>query len=483
MALFDESKSENDLKIPYSIEAEEALLGSIFIKPDVIGDIVEIITPNDFYKNNYRIIFGEMLNVYNTGKIVDALVIKDSLEYQNLLDEIGGEDILYGLTDVVPTAANAVTYAQIIKERSVQRQLIETGERITRMAYRGYDDVEKMLDKAESMIFKIAESKQKKDVVSLKELAGLKISSLDEMSKYKGGLRGLSSGFTDYDSLTSGFHGSDLIILAARPAMGKTAFALNLALNVAKRGKHVLIFSLEMGNEQLFERLLSIDSKIKLKSIKDGTLADDDYTLLGNSMGRLSELPLYISDSSSVNILEIKAVARRLKAEGKLDFLLIDYLQLITPSEGSKKSREQEISEISRSLKIIAKELDIPVITLSQLSRGVESRNDKRPILSDLRESGAIEQDADMVMFLYREAYYASKVGMQPNGQNPNESNMPQQYTSQPTVSSTPELEEVEVIIGKHRSGPTGTIRLGFRPSYQQFVNIISDARVNQYPE
>ena len=200
-------------------------------------------------------------------------------------------------------------------------------------------------------------------------------------------------------------------------------------------------------------------------------------------MGRLSELPLYISDSSSVNILEIKAVARRLKAEGKLDFLLIDYLQLITPSEGSKKSREQEISEISRSLKIIAKELDIPVITLSQLSRGVESRNDKRPILSDLRESGAIEQDADMVMFLYREAYYASKVGMQPNGQNPNESNMPQQYTSQPTVSSTPELEEVEVIIGKHRSGPTGTIRLGFRPSYQQFVNIISDARVNQYPE
>ena len=483
MALFDESKSENDLKIPYSIEAEEALLGSIFIKPDVIGDIVEIITPNDFYKNNYRIIFSEMLNVYNTGKIVDALVIKDSLEYQNLLDEIGGEDILYGLTDVVPTAANAVTYAQIIKERSVQRQLIETGERITRMAYRGYDDVEKMLDKAESMIFKIAESKQKKDVVSLKELAGLKISSLDEMSKYKGGLRGLSSGFTDYDSLTSGFHGSDLIILAARPAMGKTAFALNLALNVAKRGKHVLIFSLEMGNEQLFERLLSIDSKIKLKSIKDGTLADDDYTLLGNSMGRLSELPLCISDSSSVNILEIKAVARRLKAEGKLDFLLIDYLQLITPSEGSKKSREQEISEISRSLKIIAKELDIPVITLSQLSRGVESRNDKRPILSDLRESGAIEQDADMVMFLYREAYYASKVGMQPNGQNPNESNMPQQYTSQPTVSSTPELEEVEVIIGKHRSGPTGTIRLGFRPSYQQFVNIISDARVNQYPE
>jgi len=484
MALFDENKNENDLKIPYSIEAEEALLGSIFIKPDVIGDIVEIITPSDFYKNNYRIIFSEMLNIYNTGKIVDVLVIKNSLEYQNLLDEIGGEDILYDLTDVVPTAANAVNYAQIIKERSVQRQLIETGEKITRMAYRGYDEVEKMLDKAESMIFKIAESKQRKDVVSLKELAGLKISSLDEMSKYKGGLRGLSSGFTDYDTLTSGFHGSDLIILAARPAMGKTAFALNLALNVARKGKHVLIFSLEMGNEQLFERLLSIDSKIKLKSIKDGTLADADYTLLGNSMGRLSELPLYISDSSSVNILEIKAVARRLKAEGKLDFLLIDYLQLITPSEGSKKSREQEISEISRSLKIIAKELNIPVVTLSQLSRSVESRTDKRPILSDLRESGAIEQDADMVMFLYREAYYASKIAQ--GGSNFNDPNMPQNYTEQPSanpISAMPEIEEVEVIIGKHRSGPTGTIKLGFRPSYQQFVNIISDAKVNLYPE
>ena len=473
MALFDESKSENDLKIPYSIEAEEALLGSIFIKPDVIGDIVEIITPNDFYKNNYRIIFGEMLNVYNTGKIVDALVIKDSLEYQNLLDEIGGEDILYGLTDVVPTAANAVTYAQIIKERSVQRQLIETGERITRMAYRGYDDVEKMLDKAESMIFKIAESKQKKDVVSLKELAGLKISSLDEMSKYKGGLRGLSSGFTDYDSLTSGFHGSDLIILAARPAMGKTAFALNLALNVAKRGKHVLIFSLEMGNEQLFDRLIASESKIRLKSLKDSTLTSEELISMGNGLGRLSELPIYISDSSSVTMLDIKATARRLKSEGKLDFMLIDYLQLISPAENSRKSREQEISEISRSLKILAKELNIPIVTLSQLSRGVEQRVDKRPILSDLRESGAIEQDADMVMFLYREKYYNKDTATEVDNVN-----IPSKYTqnSEETQKEDKnEMEKVELIIGKHRSGPTGTIELGFRPSYQQFVNVVDD--------
>jgi replicative DNA helicase len=309
----------------------------------------------------------------------------------------------------------------------------------------------------------------------------MKISSLDEMSKYKGGIRGISSGFSKYDELTSGFHGSDLIILAARPAMGKTAFALNLALNVAKAGKHVLVYSLEMGNEQLFDRLLSIESKIKLSAIKDGTLKDSDYTDLGNGMGRLAELPLYISDSSSVNILEIKAVARRLKAEGKLDFMMIDYLQLINPTAGSKKSREQEISEISRSLKIIAKELNIPIVTLSQLSRSVEQRTDKRPILSDLRESGAIEQDADMVMFLYREKYYNKDNAQQPGDSNNSE--VPSQYTKPKQQSNDEELEKVEVIVGKHRSGPTGTIILGFRPGYQQFVNVMGDDEATRHSQ
>lgn len=483
MELFDESKIENELKIPYSIEAEEALLGSIFIKPDAISEIIEVITPADFYKNNYRIIFEEMLKAYNMGKIIDTLLIVEALKKSEKLEEIGGEDIIYDLVDVVSTAANAINYAYVIKEKSIQRQLIETGEKITRMAYRGYDEVDTMLDKAESMIFKIAEAKQKKDVVSLNELAGMKISSLDEMSKYKGGIRGISSGFSKYDALTSGFHGSDLIILAARPAMGKTAFALNLALNVAKTGKHVLVYSLEMGNEQLFDRLLSIESKIKLSAIKDGTLKDADYTDLGNGMGRLAELPLYISDSSSVNILEIKAVARRLKAEGKLDFMMIDYLQLINPTAGSKKSREQEISEISRSLKIIAKELNIPIVTLSQLSRSVEQRTDKRPILSDLRESGAIEQDADMVMFLYREKYYNKDNNMQQPNDNSN-SGIPNKYTqSQQQKSDDDELEKVEVIIGKHRSGPTGTIILGFRPGYQQFVNVIDDDELARHSQ
>ena len=443
MELFDESKIENELKIPYSIEAEEALLGSIFIKPDAISEIIEVITPADFYKNNYRIIFEEMLKAYNMGKIIDTLLIVEALKKSEKLEEVGGEDIIYDLIDVVSTAANAVNYAYVIKEKSIQRQLIDTGEKITRMAYRGYDEVDTMLDKAESMIFKIAEAKQKKDVVSLNELAGMKISSLDEMSKYKGGIRGISSGFSKYDALTSGFHGSDLIILAARPAMGKTAFALNLALNVAKTGKHVLVYSLEMGNEQLFDRLLSIESKIKLSAIKDGTLKDADYTDLGNGMGRLAELPLYISDSSSVNILEIKAVARRLKAEGKLDFMMIDYLQLINPTTGSKKSREQEISEISRSLKIIAKELNIPIVTLSQLSRSVEQRTDKRPILSDLRDSGGIEQASNVVAFLHREDYYNDKKG--------NETDM-------------------EFIIRKNRNGKTGTVHMRYNLEFQKIV-------------
>ena len=238
-----------------------------------------------------------------------------------------------------------------------------------------------------------------------------------------------------------------------------------------------------MGNEQLFDRLLSIESKIKLSAIKDGTLKDSDYTDLGNGMGRLAELPLYISDSSSVNILEIKAVARRLKAEGKLDFMMIDYLQLINPTTGSKKSREQEISEISRSLKIIAKELNIPIITLSQLSRSVEQRTDKRPILSDLRESGAIEQDADMVMFLYREKYYNKDNNMQQPVDNSN-SGIPNKYIQpQQQKSDDDELEKVEVIIGKHRSGPTGTIILGFRPGYQQFVNVIDDDELARHSQ
>ena len=459
MGLYDLEEEENSK--PFSIEAEEALLGSVFINPNVIGDVIDIITSEDFYKNNYKLIFSEMVKAYNVGKIIDVLLIIESLKKQELMEEVGGEDIIYDLTEVVPTAANAMNYAQIIKDKSVQRQLIGIGEKIVKMAMRGYEEIDTMLDKSESMIFKIAESKQKKDIVPLFELVQSKVTQMDNYSESKGKITGISSGFDRYDSITSGFHGSDLLILAARPAMGKTAFALNLAINVARQGKGVLIYSLEMGNEQLFDRLVA------------STMSPEELVNLGNGLGRLSEMPIYISDSSSVTMLEIKATARRLKAEGKLDFMLIDYLQLISPSENSRKSREQEISEISRSLKILAKELNIPIVTLSQLSRGVEQRVDKRPILSDLRESGAIEQDADMVMFLYREKYYHKDTAPEVDNMN-----VPQKYLSapqEPPKDNENELEKVELIIGKHRSGPTGTIELGFRPSYQQFVNVVDD--------
>lgn len=471
MGLYDEDGKNSE---PYSIEAEEALLGSVFINPNVMGDVVDIITAEDFYKSNYKLIFSEMINAYNSGKIIDVLLIIEALKKKELMDEVGDEEVIYDLTEVVPTAANAVNYAQIIKDKSVQRQLITIGEKIVRMATRGYEETDVMLDKSESMIFKIAESKQKKEIVKLSELVQSKVKRLDDGSEAKGKITGISSGFSRYDSITSGFHGSDLIILAARPAMGKTAFALNLAINVARQGKGVLIYSLEMGNEQLFDRLVASESRVRLKGIKDGTLTSEELVTLGDGLGRLSEMPIYISDSASVTMLEIKANARRLKAEGKLDFMLIDYLQLISPSTNSRKSREQEISEISRSLKILAKELNIPIVTLSQLSRGVEQRVDKRPILSDLRESGAIEQDADMVMFLYRESYYNKDTATEVNNVD-----VPDKYVKKsqdlPKTGEKQEMEKVELIIGKHRSGPTGTIELGFFPNYQQFVNVVDD--------
>ena len=469
---------QENIKTPYNIEAEEALLGSIFIKSDVLSDLMEIINANDFYKNNYKLIFSEMIEIYKTTTIIDSLVLINSLRKKGILDEVGGEQIIYDLTDVVPTAANAKTYAQIVRDNSIQRKLIETGTKITEMAYRGYDDIDSMLDKAESMIFKIAEAKEKKDVISLKDLADIKLKAIENQPKGKA-ITGIPSGYTDYDTLTKGFHGSDLIILAARPAMGKTAFSLNLALNVAKQGKSVLIFSLEMGNEQLFDRLLATETKIPLSKIKDGNFKEEEWAQYASGMGRLADLPLYISDSSSVNILEIKAISRRLKADGKLDMIFIDYLQLISSTDGSRKSREQEISEISRSLKIIAKELNVPVLTLSQLSRAVESRSDKRPMLSDLRESGAIEQDADMVMFLYRDDYYQAMSNT--HGQeNQNVSNRgDQQYPMQPVQNNNP-VKIVEVIVGKHRNGPTGTVKLGFRLEYQQFISVIVNE--NNYP-
>ena len=439
---------ENLKKVPSSIEAEKSVLGGIFLKPDIFGDVVEILHPNDFYKNGHKLIYEAMRDIYNSGTGIDPIVVVNKLKKNEKFDELVGEQLLFDIISDVPTAANIIEYAKIVKEKATLRRLGEVGTKIVELAYEGYEEVDNILDKAEGMIFKISENVDSKDLVSLKDVIAQEFVRLEKVYQNKGVATGISSGFSDFDQMTSGFHPSDLIILAARPAMGKTAFALNLALNAAMKSKKgVLLFSLEMSSSQLLQRLLSIEAGIGLQKIRNGFLDPDDWGKLGLASMKLSNSEINIADLSNVNVLEIRAIARRLKAAGKLDMIIIDYLQLIKGNSTRGDNRQQEISEISRALKGIARELDIPIIALSQLSRATEQRADRRPMLSDLRESGAIEQDADMVMFLYRDDYY-------------NEDSEDKGLT--------------EVIIGKQRNGPVGTIKLRFFHEYTRFENFTS---------
>ena len=439
---------ENLKKVPSSIEAEKSVLGGIFLKPDIFGDVVEILHPNDFYKNGHKLIYEAMRDIYNSGTAIDPIVVVNKLKKNEKFDELVGEQLLFDIISDVPTAANIIEYAKIVKEKATLRRLGEVGTKIVELAYEGYEEVDNILDKAEGMIFKISENVDSKDLVSLKDVIAQEFVRLEKVYQNKGVATGISSGFSDFDQMTSGFHPSDLIILAARPAMGKTAFALNLALNAAMKSKKgVLLFSLEMSSSQLLQRLLSIEAGIGLQKIRNGFLDPDDWGKLGLASMKLSNSEINIADLPNVNVLEIRAIARRLKAAGKLDMIIIDYLQLIKGNSTRGDNRQQEISEISRALKGIARELDIPIIALSQLSRATEQRADRRPMLSDLRESGAIEQDADMVMFLYRDDYY-------------NEDSEDKGLT--------------EVIIGKQRNGPVGTIKLRFFHEYTKFENFTS---------
>lgn len=439
---------ENLKKVPSSIEAEKSVLGGIFLKPDIFGDVVEILHPNDFYKSGHKLIYEAMRDIYNSGTGIDPIVVVNKLKKNEKFDELVGEQLLFDIISDVPTAANIIEYAKIVKEKATLRRLGEVGTKIVELAYEGYEEVDNILDKAEGMIFKISENVDSKDLVSLKDVIAQEFVRLEKVYQNKGVATGISSGFSDFDQMTSGFHPSDLIILAARPAMGKTAFALNLALNAAMKSKKgVLLFSLEMSSSQLLQRLLSIEAGIGLQKIRNGFLDPDDWGKLGLASMKLSNSEINIADLPNVNVLEIRAIARRLKAAGKLDMIIIDYLQLIKGNSTRGDNRQQEISEISRALKGIARELDIPIIALSQLSRATEQRADRRPMLSDLRESGAIEQDADMVMFLYRDDYY-------------NEDSEDKGLT--------------EVIIGKQRNGPVGTIKLRFFHEYTRFENFTS---------
>lgn len=437
--------NENLRKIPASIEAEKALLGGIFYNIDIFGEIVEIIREDDFYKKEYSEIFKAMIQIFNEGKTIDPVLVNEICGKTKQFMGNAVEEALLEITDEITNSYNLLEYAKIIKEKSILRKLGNIGSKITEIAYKDDRASEDIVDEAEAMVLTLSNNVSKKEIIPIKTATLEEWRRLEMVSANKGKTVGLSTGFIDLDKMTSGLNNSDLIILAARPAMGKTAFSLNLLLNVAKiESKNVLFFSLEMSSSQLYQRLLAIESGVPLQKIRSGFLDDDDWQKIGIATTKLSNTKIFIGDLPNVSVLEIRSLARKLKSKGELDLIVIDYLQLIKGSGKNGDSRQQEISDISRALKGLARELDIPIIALSQLSRAVEGRLDKRPMLSDLRESGAIEQDADIVAFLFREEYY------------------------------NPETENkgiTELIIGKQRNGSVGTIKLNFLEAFTKFTN------------
>ncbi len=430
---------------PHSDDAERSVLGSVMKNKEALFDVLEILTPDDFYSEIHKEIFSAVRDLNRASSPVDVLTVSEELKKRKTFEMVGGRAYVASLTTMAPSTANASAYAKIIKENAVLRRLIEVSSDIVEKSYRQKTDAAQVLDYAEQGIFDIARMNQKKDFTALKDILWTNMDEIDRMAEQEGRLTGLTTGFADLDARTSGLQKSDLIILAARPSMGKTAFVLNVAQNAAIRGNaKVLIFSLEMSKEQLGQRLLSIDSCVELSKLKTGDLSRGDWEDLNIAIDRLSKAEIYIDDTPGISVLEMKNKCRRLKAEKGLDLVIVDYLQLMS-IEGKTEGRQQEVSTLSRMLKQLAREMECPVIVLSQLSRAVEQRTDHRPQLSDLRESGAIEQDADIVMFLYRDEYYNPETTEKPN--------------------------TCEVIIAKQRNGPTGSIDLAWLGKYTKFAD------------
>ena len=431
---------------PNDIEAEQAIIGSMLTDRDAVISAIEVLKPEDFYREDNKTIYEAILNLYTRSEPIDVITVRAELESMGKLDNVGGLEYLAELPEKVPTTANASKYIKIVEEKATLRSLIKTANEIIELGYNPTEDVDDRMEGAEKKIFNIMQDKDQKGYSPLKDVLVESFTKLEELYNRKQHITGVPSGFIDLDYRTAGFHGSELILIAARPAMGKTAFALNIATNAVLRANvPVAVFSLEMSKEQLVNRILSSESMVDSNKIRTGKLEEDDWTKLAEAIGPLSEGEMYIDDTPGINIMEIRAKCRKLKIEKNIGLVVIDYLQLIQGSGKRNGSREQEISEISRSLKILAKELNVPVIALSQLSRAAEQRPDHRPMLSDLRESGAIEQDADIVMFLYRDDYY-----------NPD----------------TDKKGIAEVIIAKHRGGSTGTVDLRWLGNYTKFVNL-----------
>ncbi len=431
---------------PHDIEAEQAILGSMLTDKDAVISSIEILKEDAFYREDNKAIFSAILNLYAKNEPIDIITVKAELVETGNFERVGGIEYLASLPDKVPTTANAQKYIKIVDEKFMLRNLVQSANQMIALGYDETEDVDKILDKAEKEIFDLTQKKNTTGYSSIKDVLVESFAALEKLYNQKGHITGVSTGFSDLDYKTSGFHGSELIILAARPAMGKSAFAINIATNAAVQDKiPVAIFNLEMSKEQIGNRILCSEAMVDNNKIKTGQIEDQDWMKLASTLGILSDAPIYIDDTPGISIMEIRAKCRKLKMEKNVGLIVIDYLQLIQGSGKRNSSREQEISEISRSLKILAKELDVPVIALSQLSRGAEKRDDKRPMLSDLRESGAIEQDADIVMFIYRDDYY---------NENSEEKNV------------------AEIIMAKHRGGSTGTVKLAWMPSFTKFANL-----------
>lgn len=451
---------------PQNIEAEQAVLGAVFLNPEAVVEAMEFVTPADFYRRAHQLIFQAMVDLNDASEAIDVVTLKDRLASQNQLEDIGGLAYLGELAVAVPTAANVVHYAKIVQEKAILRRLIKTATNIVTKSYTQSEDVTAILDEAEQAIMNVSEQRSTTGFKSISDVLNSTIEQIDQLYQNNDDITGLPTGYRDLDKMTAGLQDDELVIIAARPAVGKTAFALNIAQNVGtKTDKTVAIFSLEMGAESLVNRMLCAEGSIDAGHLRTGQLSEEEWNNLIVAMGSLAKASIYIDDTPGNKMAEIRAKCRRLaKEKGNLGLIVVDYLQLI---EGSnKESRQQEVSGISRQLKKLAKELHVPVIALSQLSRSVEQRQDKRPVLSDIRESGSIEQDADIVAFLYRDDYYRDEEGDDDDdGGDFNQGGGGER-------GADPEVGEVEVIIEKNRSGARGTVKLLFVKQYNKFSSI-----------
>ena len=451
----EESKyamAQDSLKLPpQNLDAEKSVLGSLLIDPDCIIQVVELLSPADFYKESHSDIYKAILELSERREPVDTVTLTNLLDRTGKLESLGGHAYIGEILSTTPTSANVGHYARIVSQKAVLRKLISAGSTIAEMGFKGEEEVEGILDKAESLIFQISQAQQRQEFTHIREVMTDSWERINEIHSNRGSVSGVPTGFVDLDKHLGGLQRSDMVILAARPSMGKTSLGLNIAHNVAVKGNMpVGIFSLEMSKHQLVDRLVCGEAGVDMSKLRTGYLSNEDFAKIGDAIGVLADAPIFIDDTSGLSALEMRTKARRLQAESGLSMIIIDYLQLMVGRSygGASENRVQEVSEISRSIKGIARELNVPVIAISQLSRAVEQRQKKIPMLSDLRESGSIEQDADVVMFIYREDYY-----------NPD--------------CSEEEKNIAKVIIAKHRNGPTGEVDLYFKKEQTRFENLV----------